>query len=90
MGVQVAESVYRDLMNQGVTITSGVEGQHKKTSLHYLGYAVDLRTRFDDRSDQWGEAVRKRIVSALRISLGDEFDIYLHSTHIHLEYQPKR
>jgi len=90
LGATIADGVYRDTMGQGVTITSGVDGKHSYASSHYLGYAVDLRTRYDDRSEQWSKGVKNHLVQELKSRLGADFDVVMHSTHIHLEYQPKR
>ena len=89
-GATIADGVYRDTMGQGVTITSGVEGNHSYSSLHYIACAIDIRTRFDDRSEQWSSSVKKHLVQELKSRLGADFDVVMHSTHIHIEYQPKR
>jgi hypothetical protein len=64
-------------------VTSVVDGKHSHGSLHYAGYAMDLRTRHLTPTDQ------SLIVSALKKALTDEFDIVLEENHIHIEYQPK-
>ena len=66
------------------TVTSArYKDSHKRASLHYVGHAVDLRTR-DLNQQQVGE-----IVAALSLVLGDPFDICQEDTHLHIEYQPK-
>lgn len=64
------------------TITSGKDGVHMTTSLHYAGLAVDVRTR--DLSASQIEAVR----AALARELGSNFDVVVESDHIHIEYDP--
>ncbi|TET65819.1 hypothetical protein E3J49_00645 [Candidatus Bathyarchaeota archaeon] len=66
--------------NQELVITSGLDGTHSPGSLHPYGYAVDLRSRyFKDNEDEV-------VASELRTKLGDKYNVVLHSTHIHVEY----
>jgi hypothetical protein len=64
-------------------LTSGNDGKHKDTSLHYKGYAVDIRRSDIEREDI--HSIHEDMVEAL----GKEFDVVLESTHWHIEYQPK-
>lgn len=61
-------------------VTSGSEGQHMAGSLHYVGKAVDLRTR--DLSSL--QVVQ--LIASLRAWLGEDFDVIDESNHIHVEY----
>lgn len=71
------------VLGQELIVTAGLEGEHSAGSLHYYGLALDFRTRyFTDIEAQDAE-------SRLRNSLGSDFDIIRHSTHIHCEYDPK-
>lgn len=65
------------------TVTSCCDGDHQPNSLHYVGRAVDIRTRYLHPDDQ------KYIVSQIKSALGDNFDVVLEDDHIHLEYDPK-
>lgn len=65
-------------------VTSVLDGKHSKHSLHYTGYALDLRTRHLSSSND--EEVIARKIAAL---LGKDYDVVLESTHIHIEYDPK-
>ena len=67
----------------GATITSVIDGKHSRTSLHYVGYAIDVRTR-DIKPKMQTEYVRQ-----LKEALTDEYDVILESDHIHIEFQPK-
>jgi len=62
-------------------ITAALDGKHKEGSFHYLGLAIDIRTRtLVEPRDMY-----ERIKSVL----ADAFDVVWHETHIHIEYQPK-
>lgn len=71
-------------LNFTLTITSVTEGKHSRTSLHYSGAAIDIRTR--DMVPGVAEATAKR----LRARLTAEYDVLLERDHIHVEWQPKR
>lgn len=62
--------------------TSGTEGEHQPGSLHYVGKAVDLRTR-DLTSLQVVQ-----LLGSLRAWLGEDFDVIDEGDHIHVEYDP--
>ena len=69
---------------QELVVTSGLEGTHSAGSLHYYGLALDFRTRyFDDKQ------VVEDVYDILSRSLSVNYDVVLHSTHIHVEYDPK-
>ena len=61
-------------------VTSVLDGQHMRGSLHYVGAAGDLRRPSSDIGP---------IVDLLRGALGDNYDVVLESHHIHIEFQPK-
>jgi hypothetical protein len=77
----IAESVYRDHQQECV-ITSLVEGEHSRGSIHYQGFAFDLRT------NTLGKDVPV-VHSELKNRLGADFDVIIEVDHIHCEYQPK-
>lgn len=64
-----------------LVITSANDGTHKDGSLHYEGQALDLRSR--NLTDQ----VKAR--DMLQDELGDDYDVILELTHIHVEFDPK-
>ena len=83
VGIMVAEGVYAKL-GYPLIITSVCDRRHSSGSLHYVGLAVDFRTRHLPSS-------KKMIVAGnLRQALGTEFDVVHESDHLHLEFQPKR
>jgi hypothetical protein len=83
VAIYVADEVYKNVTNKEVTVTSCNDSLHSRTSLHYTGYAVDLRIN-DVAEDLW-ETLRTEIAKRLT----DEYDVLLESNHIHIEYQPK-
>jgi hypothetical protein len=64
-------------------ITSSKEGKHMIGSLHYVGQALDFRSRNIAAHNKGG------LIAALREALGSQFDIVDRKTHIHIEFQPK-
>tara|TARA_Y100000310_G_scaffold312514_1_gene359886 strand:- start:1701 stop:2024 length:324 start_codon:yes stop_codon:yes gene_type:complete len=63
-------------------ITSAVDRKHKRGSKHYSGQAIDLR------SGDLDAAQIANLAELLINALGDEFDVVVESTHIHIEYDP--
>lgn len=82
MGIIVADGVWRQLGKE-LCVTSICDSKHSRDSLHYLGLAADLRTRYFE--DNGMEAARM-----LSDSLPDDFDVVVEGNHIHMEFQPKR
>jgi len=69
-------------------ITSGLDGVHSHGSLHYVGKAVDARRVDWPEFNDVDLAARQRTLIANQI--GDDFDVIVEPTHIHIEYDPKR
>jgi hypothetical protein len=65
---------------EDLVITCGTDGKHRTGSLHYIGHAVDIR-----RSSLKDAELT---VGKFRNVLGDDFDVILEPTHIHVEFQP--
>jgi len=74
-----------------LTITSGRDGQHGSISLHYVGKAIDIRTRYGQEKGfkQVDPAKVTLFCEELRRQLGKDFDVVPESDHVHLEYDPK-
>ncbi len=66
-------------------ITELTGGEHMEGSLHYSGYAVDIRSR--DISPELMQVISTEIKNAL----GNDFDVVVEEnpSHIHIEFQPK-
>lgn len=84
IGVLAAQAVYQrhDL---DFVITSMLDGKHSSKSKHYRGDAVDIRTRHIQNAN-----MKAQIVAEIKDALGQDYDVILESTHIHLEYDPRR
>ena len=82
LGLYIADSVYRKYQTE-LVITSVVDGVHKRKSLHYSGYAADLRI--------WGFSadLLREVAIEIQKALGEDYDVVVESNHIHLEYEPK-
>ncbi len=61
-------------------MTSGLEREHSAGSMHYYGCAFDARHYY------FPEEEREQVCQDLRDRLPPIFDVVLHSTHIHIEY----
>lgn len=66
-----------------LVITGARDGMHSAGSLHYYGFAVDLRTHY------FTEDVKRSVIAELKLKLGQDYDVITHSTHCHVEYDPK-
>lgn len=62
-----------------LTITSTFEGTHSEGSLHYANLAVDVQNK-PKSTKAFGE---------IRRALGTDYDVILHTSHIHIEFDPK-
>jgi len=84
LAIVTAQALWEKYGAQELTVTSVTEGRHSRTSLHYAGFAVDLRIH--------GIPVgyRQALRDELAERLGPEFDVILEEDHIHVEWQPKR
>lgn len=60
-------------------ITSTYEGTHSEGSLHYANLAIDIRQKPKSEA----------AFQELKRYLGQEYDLVLHTDHIHIEYDPK-
>jgi len=82
LALAIADKIWLDY-NQELVITEITGGKHGTASLHYVGLAADLRTRYF--TDEEKELVAKDLKDAL----GENYDVVVEKTHIHIEFQPK-
>lgn len=66
-----------------MVVTEGTGGVHKVNSLHYRGYAVDLR------SHQLVLVQQALVLAEIKEQLGPDFDCILEGDHYHIEYDPQ-
>lgn len=81
--LSVAATAYFEFGLPNLVATSISDGVHKPGSKHYEGMAVDIRI--------WGISTikLKKLVARIQAKLGQEYDVVLEATHIHIEYDPK-
>jgi len=82
LAASIIEMCYREIGIECI-ITSGNDGQHMSGSLHYMGEAIDVRTR------EVPEGSLDTLIQRIRECLGHSYDVVLEPTHIHVEYDPK-
>lgn len=78
----VIDALHLARYGKDVVITSGLEGPHKKGSLHFRGLAVDLRTR------DYPLSAARAFAQELRRGLGEDYNVVLEADHLHVEYDP--
>ena len=67
---------------QELVVTSLTDGTHLPTSLHYRGYAADLRT---NQTPTWQ---LPHLLDAIQHELGLAWDVVQEKDHFHVEYDP--
>jgi hypothetical protein len=80
--------LWAKIAKQDCVITAAADGRHKDGSLHYVGLAIDLRSK------NLAPELKRRLLLELRTFFGPRYDIILESEgkaaeHYHLEYDPK-
>ena len=80
---RVADALSERITGKEAICTALFDGKHMEGSLHYSGNAFDMRT-FIYTPEQI-----QTIFLNLKDNLGKDYDIVLHKTHIHVEYDPK-
>ena len=89
-GMHVAAGVFYTCLRRDLVITSVCDGKHKKNSKHYDGDAFDMRTWIDETSGvQMSPDTKHDIAVKLAYALGEDWDVVVESTHVHIEHDPK-
>lgn len=98
--VMITAPIISDIMSAhglDCTITSGIEGAHKRLSRHREGDALDYRTRHIPGGclGEQAKKIHAEICDALGVTIssagvrvGGEYDVILEHNHIHVEWQP--
>ena len=89
--MRVAEVAYGEVMGPdfSVVVTSGNDGKHMDTSLHYKNLALDFRTGHNWDAPLMSEDEARELCEELKARLGMGFDVVLEKDHAHVEYDPK-
>lgn len=71
-----------------VVITSANDGKHMAGSRHYTDDALDLRSKHVQKP------IKSKVLTELRLNLGDDYDVLLENVgkpneHYHLEFDKK-
>lgn len=91
LALHVANECFFGVAGADCVVTSCNDSQHRQGSLHYIGHAIDLRTKHLPNTPT-KVAVAQQIHDRL-VPLAD-FDVVLEyldkpNEHLHIEYQPK-
>jgi hypothetical protein len=77
IALQIAENIL-DSYEQDCVITSGTDSKHSKKSRHYIGYAVDLRSRDCTNPVECAKS--------LQSALGSEYYCAFETDHFHIQF----
>ena len=83
------DDYWGDVFDKDLMITSVTDGKHMEGSLHYKGLAADIRTWRNTSGLQMTKGQKAEIAYDLRSILGDDWDVVVESSHIHIEYDKK-
>jgi threonine dehydrogenase-like Zn-dependent dehydrogenase len=88
VGLMVVASVFERFRVECV-VTSANDSRHSDKSLHYVGCALDFRTKFAELNGREHE-----LAAAVKADLGPDFDVVIEAVgtdneHLHVEYDPK-
>lgn len=83
IAVNAAEALSQAIAKKEIVITAIFDGKHMKGSKHYEGNAFDMRTWIYTNEEL------STLYINLAQNLGEDYDVVLHKTHLHVEYDPK-
>ncbi len=84
------DSALRGAYGQELRITHARDGKHSRTSRHYLGTAVDMRTWTTSTSGiQVQGSERRKLFKLVQDVLGEDWFVLDEGTHFHLDYRPR-
>lgn len=84
--MKVADNLSLSVCGKEITITAILDGTHKKGSKHYEAHAFDIRTT---HKRYYTTEQITDLSDLLKIALDNNYDIVIHNTHIHIEFDPK-
>lgn len=87
IAIFIASQVYQS-HNYKLTVTACLDGAHQENSLHYSGYAIDLRTKNISDSD------KPVVIAEIKASLNEQYDVIFEgfgtdNEHLHIEFDAK-
>ena len=82
LGLIIADKIYGNYSHD-LVVTEITGGKHGIGSLHYSGNAADLRTYYFTNTEV------QLVAKDLKDALGENYDVVVEKTHIHIEFQPK-
>ena len=77
------------IITAGTECFKGNEFIHSLSSFHPFGRALDFRTFYFIKSGKIDMFTVNKIAARLRDVLGKDYDVVVHSNHIHVEFDPK-
>lgn len=80
--IPILRKVY-NYYDKELVITSITGGSHGIGSYHYIGQAIDCRTRYFNRDE------KMKVKAMIEKRLTDAYDVILEPTHLHIEYDPQ-
>jgi len=83
-GILVADRIWKNHAKILVITEILPTERHRISSAHNTGRAADLRTHYFDNQEE-----KEEVAQELREAVGENYDVVLHPTHIHIEYDPK-
>lgn len=84
---EIADEVYGELGIKFCTLTSGTDGTHGKSSRHYIGDAIDLRTREFPNGGNNSPFIDEAVL-IIQKRLGNQYQVIRESNHLHLQFRP--
>lgn len=82
LAIIIIETIYSK-WDKELVITEATGGKHGRASLHYAGLAIDIRTNYFTNEE------KQLVARDLREALGENYDVVVETSHIHVEFQPK-
>lgn len=81
----VVDTYVNRITGQNPVLTCGTNGTHMTGSRHYKSAAIDADWK------PWGEPPENiaTVAAACRLALGSDYDVIVHASHLHVEWDPK-
>lgn len=80
LAMMVADQIILQYAPEGTVLTGAVEGKHSRKSRHYIGFAIDLRSR------NVLPKYRKEVARKIGNALGLEWYVAFEKDHFHIQF----